>query len=168
MELECSTCGTIVVGYCPWLAEGEAPITAPIATRATARTCTGDFDLGVIYRPHTILAEHAGSNDQSNVTRIRLGRLARRHRLPMVGVKPCDSNLHLPSRSDAACSMSGQQQHLDRGFLIATHDRLRSNGFPIIGVISAPTALEGKVSLSQWCLNNNRPQSSPRPQAHHL
>ena len=37
----------------------------------------------------------------------------------------------------------------DRGFLIATHDRLRSNGFPIIGVVSAPTSLEAKVSLSQ-------------------
>lgn len=40
--------------------------------------------------------------------------------------------------------------------LMATHDRLRSNGFPIVSVVSARTTLDARVWLGQWCRNNNR------------
>ncbi|MFZ4072006.1 MAG: endonuclease domain-containing protein, partial [Caulobacterales bacterium] len=40
--------------------------------------------------------------------------------------------------------------------LMAAHNRLRSNGFPIVSVISARTALDARVWLGQWCRNNDR------------
>lgn len=40
--------------------------------------------------------------------------------------------------------------------LMGAHDRLRSNGFPIVSVISARTPLDARVWLGQWCRNNNR------------
>jgi len=40
--------------------------------------------------------------------------------------------------------------------LMATHHRLRSNGFPIVSVVGARTALDARVWLGQWCRTSDR------------
>jgi hypothetical protein len=40
--------------------------------------------------------------------------------------------------------------------LMATHHRLRSNGFPIVSVVSARTPLDARVWLGHWCYNRHR------------
>jgi very-short-patch-repair endonuclease len=40
--------------------------------------------------------------------------------------------------------------------LMATHTRLRANGFGIVSVVSARTPLDARVWLGQWCRGNDR------------
>ena len=50
--------------------------------------------------------------------------------------------------------------------LMATHGRLRANGFRIVSVVGARSALDARVWLGQWCRSNDRqlivaPSSEP-------
>jgi very-short-patch-repair endonuclease len=51
--------------------------------------------------------------------------------------------------------------------LLATHDRLRTSGFPVVSIVNAPSALEARLWLCQWARARGRrvfmaPTTDPR------